>query len=104
MRTIHGMATERNEQLKAVPSYGYLHVYRLHPDTTEENLKSYLTSKNIKDTVCTKVTSKHPEEYASFKLAFEITDLDTLQKPNFWPTGTRINRFFHRIPQKQKPT
>ena len=99
---IQGVAQGTELSIKGVPSYGYLHVYRLDPGTTEEALTAYLTTMNIKYPVCTKLSAKHPEIYSSFKVSFDINDLEKLQHPDFWPKGTRVNRFFHRIPQKER--
>ena len=101
--TIQGAAQGAELTLKGIPSYGYLHIYRLDPGTTEDELVSYLTNKNIKYPSCTKLVAKHPEIYSSFKIQFDINDLEKLQKPDFWPRGSRVNRFFHRIPQQEKP-
>ena len=59
--TIQGAAQGAELPLKGIPSYGYLHVYCLDPGTTEDELVSYLTNKNIKYPSCTKLVAKHPE-------------------------------------------
>ena len=99
--TILGEATETGSSIRAVPRLGYLHVYRLQPDTTTADLDGYMQSKSITDAKSRKLSSKHPDEYSSFMVSFPIGQLDAIQKPEFWPNGVRINRFFHQPPWKK---
>ncbi|KAJ3641337.1 hypothetical protein Zmor_027849 [Zophobas morio] len=86
--------------IQAIPRMGYVHVYRLCPNTTAEQLQQHLVPKvsviNIE-----KLNSKHPEIYASFKLTVDLNDVNAAMDPKIWPTGTRINRFFHLTVKKR---
>ena len=99
--TILGEATDDASTIKAVPRMGYLHVYRLQPHTTTSELDKCIKSKSINDAKCTQLASKYPQEYSSFKVSFPISQLDLIQKPDFWPEGVRVNRFFHQPPWKK---
>ena len=46
--------------IKSAPEKAYLHVYRLHPDTTGDHLEQFLQQK-LSDFQCEKLKSKHPE-------------------------------------------
>ena len=84
-------------RLEAISKKAYIHVYRLSPKTTkeqmQEHLKSYLNEFDIE-----KLNSKYPDLYSSFKLTLDFDELETVMKSEIWPKGTRINRFFSPTP------
>ncbi|KAK9717333.1 hypothetical protein QE152_g23787 [Popillia japonica] len=82
---IHGTAA--NTELKGAIKHAYLHVYRLDKDTSVNDIQGYLKSKNFKDIICEKLASKHPDEYASFKISVPITILEEIKSPNLWPVS-----------------
>ena len=89
--------------LKGTLEYAHLHVCGLEPNTSETDIMTYLTSKNIKNAKCSKIDSKRPEEYASFKLSVPKNIQEEAKKPELWPSGVRINRFLESIyKRKQK--
>ncbi|XP_063923709.1 uncharacterized protein LOC135137877 [Zophobas morio] len=57
----NGVAT-----LQTVPKFIDLHVYRLHPSTTEADVIGYLKPM-FKEVLCETLPSKHPLQYSSFK-------------------------------------
>ncbi|KAJ3644214.1 hypothetical protein Zmor_026884 [Zophobas morio] len=81
--------------IKSAPKKAHLHVYRLHPNATGDHLEQFLQQK-LSDFQCEKLKSKHPEEYSSFKVPINFDELNKATDPELWPTGTCINRFFHK--------
>lgn len=81
--------------IRAVPKLGYVHVYRLDPNTREETVSNYIKS-IVPDSKCEILTSKFPDVYASFKVTLPLNDVDKIMNPSVWPVGTRVSRFFHR--------
>ncbi|KAK4875081.1 hypothetical protein RN001_011503 [Aquatica leii] len=57
---------DNSTTLQGVAKMGELHVYRLRPDTTAEQLKNYLIERGSQNVYCDSLTSKYPKEYASF--------------------------------------
>lgn len=87
--------------LKAVPSLTYFHVYQLDPKTKDSDLMLYLKTM-FSEVTCERLDSKYPDIYASFKVGIFDKNIDNFLKPNIWPEGTKINKFFHirKNPQK----
>lgn len=101
--TIYGTA-ESDCAIKAVARYAHLHVYRLDPDLSVEQLSNYLKTKNILNSKVEKLQSKYPEQYSSFKVSVPLSCLEDIKNPNLWPKDTGINRFFYRLQKKEGTT
>ncbi|KAK9687822.1 hypothetical protein QE152_g35979 [Popillia japonica] len=90
--------TAVNTKLKGVTRFAHLHVYGLEPNTMENDIIKYVTSKGIEKVKAEKLNSKHPDEYASYKISIPFEKLDEAKKPEMWPSGVRVNRMStHRI-------
>lgn len=81
--------------LKAVPRRTCLHVTRLHPQTTSEDVTESL-KEDLPGVVCEQLRSRFPESYASFKVTIDQDDLNKAMTPLLWPKGTFVRRFFQR--------
>lgn len=79
-------------KLQGVPRSISLHVYRLSPDTTSEQVTSFLKDK-FPEVKCEKLTSKHPDEYSSFRVDVHQTNYEKALDPNLWPVNTCVRRF-----------
>lgn len=77
----------------AIARKGYLHVYRLKPETTDSELEAYLkvTAPTIKFQC---EVLKRTEVSCSFRITFPIEHLDEVYKPVIWPKGAAIKRYF----------
>lgn len=84
--------------LRAAIAFSHWHVYRLHPDTTVEEVEDYLKVDfpHVKVEI---LKSFNPAEYSSFKVSVREADGSRLANANLWPSGARINRFF--LPRKK---
>lgn len=90
--------------IKGVHKYGHLHVYRLDPVITEEDLINYVKSKNINEVKCEKLNSKFPDIYSSFKVSVPSKYFEVLLKPEMWPEEVCVNRFLTRLAKNQTKT
>lgn len=86
-------AVEKGCGIKAAVAYSHLHLYRLHPETTIENVKMYLL-KDFPEVLVEKLNSAHPDVYSSFKISVSEINQQRAMDPDLWPEGARINRFF----------
>ena len=101
INTIVGKSKEYST-VKTIPKFIHLHVYRLSPDTTEDNLRTLLLNK-FPEVMCEKMLSKHPKVYSSFKVSVYETHHDLIMNPEVWPTGACVNRFLY-LRQKSTTT
>lgn len=92
---IVGVSRADKAGLRVVPKKAYLHVTRLHPDTTGENVKAFLKSNGF-DVECEAIRSKFPEFYSSFKVAINLEEREKVMNANLWPKGAYVTRFFLR--------
>lgn len=81
--------------IKGVPRMGYVHVSKLDPETTADSVSRYL-DQIVPNCKCEMLDSRFPEIYSSFKVSVPLDDVDKIMNPSVWPTGVRLNRFFHR--------
>lgn len=86
---------EKVENLCAAPKMAYLHISRLYPTTTADDVTRYL-NQLCKGVIVERLESRQPEIYSSFKLTASFDSLEILRNPNTWPKGATIKRFFHR--------
>lgn len=76
-----------------VPSYAALHIYRLNPQTTSEELTE-LMKKHFPKVRCESLNSKHPELYSSFKVTILASNFRKAMDSDLWPFGACVSRFF----------
>lgn len=100
---IFGSSNE-DTAIKAAVKYSHYHVYRLQPNIKCEQLEMHLKNKNIDNVKCTKITSKHPDEYSSFKVTVPARYENIIQDPATWPQDVCINRFLARLWKENKVT
>ncbi|KAK5647551.1 hypothetical protein RI129_002443 [Pyrocoelia pectoralis] len=84
-----------NSILKAIERVAYLHVFKLHPSTTTDEVIAYLRP-SFPEVECEQLKSVHPEIYSSFKVTIKSENRENAMNPAIWPKGTCVNRFFHR--------
>lgn len=77
--------------VKSVLKLGYLHVYRLQPSTTPENLRDILsTTASTIDFYCEQLFKNDKT------CVYEIEHVKDVYNPNIWPEGALVNRFRFR--------
>lgn len=96
--TVIGTNKTTNSSVKCIPKLGYLHVYRLAAETTENDIKKFLqqTAPNIHFT-CEKLIKKDPSS-ASFKISFPLDNVEHVYEPSIWPVGAAVRRY--RFPKR----
>ncbi|KAK9685157.1 hypothetical protein QE152_g38264 [Popillia japonica] len=83
--------------LKTVPKKAYLHLDRMHPETTPENLLQYLqlAAPEIRFD-CEQI--RRDNITTSFKITYPIEKIEEVYNPKLWPKGAIIRRYF--VPRK----
>lgn len=99
-KTVVGNKSGNGEcRLRAADSHSYWHLYRLHPDTTPEDVEAYLKN-DFPGVLVEKLNSSNPTLYSSFKVTVRETDGPKILDAGLWPSGARINRFFLARPAR----
>lgn len=98
-KTIIGSNSENVISLKQPLKLAFLHVYKLHPETTVADVKNFLEP-IFPEVQVEQLNSKYPNYYSSFKVIINETKLDAAMTPTLWPAGACVNRFFHPRVQK----
>lgn len=94
-KTIVGnMDLGENPKVKAASKLAFLHVFKLHPDTTAEELTSIINP-TFPEAFCEKIKSMYPRFYSSFKVTINEANLNNAWNPEVWPKGAWVNQFFH---------
>lgn len=94
-QAIYGELERENIALKSVPRSTFLHVSKLDPSTTVDQLTEYLQT-HCPEVTCEKLNARFPDIYSSFKVKVEDCNLDKILTPACWPRGVRVNKFFQR--------
>lgn len=84
--------------IQAAPRKAFLYVSRLKPETTCDELAAYLKSR-FPEVTCERAQSKFPDHYSSFKVTINFINLESAMKPDIWPMGTYVGRFFRQRAQ-----
>ncbi|KAK9728727.1 hypothetical protein QE152_g17039 [Popillia japonica] len=88
MPIIYG-SSDDNCTIKAATRYVHFHAFRLDPDLTDHDLEAYLRNRQIDDVKCTRISSKHPDEYSSLLLTITILYLNTADRRESMVVPTR---------------
>lgn len=99
---IIGSSSETN-RMKAVPEIVTLYVTRLSTETRAVDVTTQLRNR-FPEVKTEEVTSRFPDIYKSFKVTLHKSNYEAAMKPDVWPAGVRVDRFFHRRPRREPPT
>lgn len=91
---IIGSSTSQNLSIRQPLHLAFLHVYKLHPETTVDELKRFLLP-IFPEVQVEKLNSKYPNYYSSFKVTISESKMQAALTPTLWPRGVCVNRFFH---------
>nr|CAI5831234.1 unnamed protein product [Callosobruchus analis] len=86
------VGNREDPNVKGVPSFTELHVYRLSKNTTVQSLTTFL-KENLPEVICEQMNSKHPDLYSSFKVKIHSKNFNIAMDPKLWPSGACVNRF-----------
>lgn len=77
-------------QIQAIERLKYLHVWRLHPETTVEKLSTYVKDVCGFEAKVEKVNHKTERGYASFIISGSEKVYNQLSQPSIWPMNTEF--------------
>lgn len=89
-----GNASQSETKVKGVPKLIDLHVYRIHPDTTAEDLADMLRP-HFEEVVIEAMESKNPDVYSSFKVTIFQDNFEKAMDATSWPKNSCIRRFLN---------
>lgn len=76
----------------------HFHTTNWDPETSDEALLSHLRVLVSKVEV-EKLNSRNPSLYASFKVSVPAEEAEKITKPEVWPVGVRVSKFFRSTKQ-----
>lgn len=87
---------------QAVENKKFLHVWSLHPDTTEEAITEHVSKTcGSGDVKIQKITPKTKRDYSSFMIGVPELKFDTINNIVCWPVNTKFNEWvWFRDPRK----
>ncbi|KAJ8970518.1 hypothetical protein NQ317_007510 [Molorchus minor] len=98
------IGNNKSSDIKGVPKYVDLHVCRVNPETSADDLTQRLKHK-FPEVKCQPLTSKQPNLYASFKVSVFGKNFKESMSPEVWPDGVVISRFLYpRTKRTQQET
>ncbi|XP_069361573.1 uncharacterized protein [Maniola hyperantus] len=93
--------------IKAVERKKYLHIWRLHKETTEDNLKEYIQAVLGTDSYnkVDKIVQKIERSYSSFRVCVSESDFERLSDPDIWPKDAEYSEWtWFRGPARKPQT
>lgn len=72
------------------------HVTNLRPDTTAEDLVSFLRQNFSGNVMCEPLKSRFPESYSSFKVMIPASEYSKAVSPSNWPKHANVRHFFRQ--------
>ena len=84
-----------NNVLKAGKKTRELFVFNLDPETTQDDLSSYLNNAGI-DLIEIERRSNDDAMNKSFRITINNCDIDTLMKPEMWPSGVGVRPYYRK--------
>ena len=88
-------SNKESASVVGVPSYAMLHVYRIRPQTTCDELTDLMRT-HFPEIKCESLNSKYPDLYSSFKVTILANDFKKAMDSNLWPYGACISRFLSK--------
>lgn len=91
-----GTGTENTNltNVKGVPKTIDLHVYRINPGTTSEDLKALLRP-HFPEVATTSLESRNPDVYSSFKVTIYQENFEKSMDASIWPRNCCVRRFLY---------
>lgn len=90
---IQVVGSNKTLDLKTVPKHVELHVYRLHPETTDSDVMNLLKP-IFPEVECEQLQGKNSGRYSSFKVVIYDYNFKRAMDPTIWPDGTCVSKFF----------
>lgn len=95
-RMIVGAGNESHieTKVKGVPKTIDLHVYRIYPNTTAEDLADMLKP-HFEEVVTEALESRNPDIYSSFKVTIFRDNFEKAMDATLWPKNSCVRRFLY---------
>lgn len=84
-----------SHKLIATDKKTFLFISRLSPNTTCEGITEFLNSNKEANYVVEKLTSKYPDQYASFKVGVPTSFIEDIFAPEYWPSNVFVSKYKH---------
>lgn len=81
--------------ISVVEKKSILFVSRLKANTPANLLENYLKS-DFPEVQCSALESKYPNDYSSFKVCINSSNIERAMKPEMWPAGAYVAKFFQK--------
>lgn len=79
---------------QAIQKKKFLHVWSLHPDTSEEAIKEHVKSIiDSEDINVEKIIPKTRRDYSSFRVGIPESQFDKVNNTDSWPVNTQFNEW-----------
>ena len=78
------------------------YIGRVHNDTTLDDLREYISSRNITVIELEQLETKH-QRFKSFRLRVKKDDLEHMEDEEFWPHGILFSPFFRPKNSEERP-
>lgn len=85
-----------DKQLQSANIKKHIHVFYLHPSTTEHAVKDYINRKLPLCSASAVKIATRSKSYSSFRVQVPSEYADQLLEPKLWPSGTAVNRWKFR--------
>lgn len=93
---------QKDEQLKTVEKLKYLQAWSFKPETTEQNVLTYLNKLQVSEHYIVEKRVINTTRHAAFVIAFPESLNDTINTPAAWPAGVKWSDWFPRRPRGQR--
>lgn len=94
LNTIQKGGNSQISTLQAIEKKKFLHVWSLHPDTTEEAIFEHVTKIcESKDVKVEKIIPKTLRDYSTFMIGVPESHFEKINKENSWPLNTQFNEW-----------
>lgn len=100
-RVVTGSGQE-DDELKTVEKLKYLQAWSFKPETTEQNVLTYLNKLQDCDKYIVEKRLIKTTRHAAFVIAFPESLNETINTPTAWPTGVKLSDWFPRRPRGQR--
>jgi hypothetical protein len=88
------VGTGTSDSVKGAPEPSRdIFVFRVDKETNADTLKLYMNNKNINVREI-ELKSNDQAIYSSFHVRIQVSDLDSVLQPDFWPVGVNVRRYW----------
>lgn len=86
--------TDSASKIKAAKRIHHHHVFNFEPNTTCEDVITFLKNSGLNDVECVALNSRNPKLYASFRISAPENCDKQIAEPSFWPSGVHVKRYY----------